>query len=302
MPARSSSTEAVLESRLLGPGFETCFPAHFAEGHSPVLAFAVAQKEQVTHPEGSVGEPLGRLGIRVVGVGVAGNEEIRPAVAVDVPDPRSAVPAGGTNPGLGRTLRERAVSVVPQQLVDALGGHVQIDVAVAIEIRGDTTDAADGKTGAGFGGHVTEGAGFVLVQRRGGQATLFAPAGRLDLGVGVDDEQIQPPVVIEVQPAEPTSHHRRGIRRDPPAEGPVFEVDADLMCDVDECGWSLVDGFFGFGRAAACGTKHHHNNEPGGFGRARLDRAGQPASQHPQPSAVSSPKHRSRLHPGAPNR
>ena len=113
---------------------------------------ACVQIEQVAdagHVRREAGEGVRH---RLAQVGVAGDEEIRPAVAVHVRDGRAGVPAARRELRLG----ERPVAGVPQDVDAARRRHDEVGVAVAVQIRGDAAVALDGQIGMRGGADVLE--------------------------------------------------------------------------------------------------------------------------------------------------
>ena len=106
-------------------------------------AGALVQIEQVAnagHVRREAGEGVLH---RLAQVGVAGDEEIRPAVAVHVCDGGTGVPAVRRELRLG----ERPVAGVPEDLDAARRRHDEVGVAVAVQIRGGAAVALDGQIG-----------------------------------------------------------------------------------------------------------------------------------------------------------
>ena len=72
---------------------------HLAEGRAPASSAALVEVQQVAHAGVGVGEALGGPVHGAVDVGVAGDEQVGPAVAVDVADGGARVPADRRRPG-----------------------------------------------------------------------------------------------------------------------------------------------------------------------------------------------------------
>ncbi len=201
---------------------------------APAVGAPLVQVQQVADPRVGVGEPLRGPGDGAVHVGVPGDEQVGPAVAVDVTDGRPRVPADGRGAGGLGPLGEGSVALVPQERAGLHARHVQIRVAVEIEVRRHAAVAADGEIGAGAGADVDEGALDVVVQGAPGQpARLFPPADLL-FGVRVDRIEVEPAVAVVVEPADPRPRHRRRVGRDLPPKRTLPEVDPDLAGDVGE--------------------------------------------------------------------
>ena len=156
----------------------------------------------------------------MVDVRVAGDEQVEPAVAVDVADGGAGVPAGLVDPGRLRALGERAVAVVPEERVVgvacdvvARGRHEQVGRPVAVEVRCDAAAPAHGEAGARRGGDVLEPALHVVEQAASRKAPVGVVAGDVRLRVRVDHVQVEPPVAVVVEPAEAAAHHRLSCRR-----------------------------------------------------------------------------------------
>ena len=88
--------------------------ADLAEPRVAVPVVAEVEVEEVADAEVVVREARLGAGDRPVRVGVAGDEDVGPAVAVDVGDGDARVPAVGGDPGGPRALAEVAVAVVPE--------------------------------------------------------------------------------------------------------------------------------------------------------------------------------------------
>ena len=212
--------QAVVERRAVeaNPG------AHLTE----VLA-ALVEEQQVAHAFGVRREALDRPGDRMLHVGVAPDEEVEPAVAVHVRDRGAGVPAERDDASLPRAFGERAIAVVPEQHVARSGGDVEVGLAVAVQVAGDAALAAHLHPCAGSSRDVREPAVVVAEERAAGQAPVIVPGGQIRVRVRVDGEQVEPAVVVVVEPAEPRAHHRCGVVRDAVAEGALAEVQPDLV-------------------------------------------------------------------------
>src|SRR5437870_1810837 len=123
------------------------------------------------------------------------------------------MPARGDDPVGARAFAERPVAVVPEQLVVLRRRDEEIGVTVPVEVGGDAPFAAHGTPGArGFSG-VDEPS--MLVAEEGGARKSAVRRIRTDVAfpVAIDDEEIEPAVVVVVEPAEPAAHHRGDILR-----------------------------------------------------------------------------------------
>src|SRR5439155_14451518 len=214
---------------------------------------AHVQVEEVANARVVVGKPGGGARDRKVDVGVAGYEEIGTAVAVDVCDRRTRMPAVASDPGSPRALGKRAVGVVPQQLVLPVGGDEEVGVAVPVEVRGDAALAADCEPCSRGAGHVPEAASRVTEERAPRQSTVLVPAIDVGLRIRVHDEQIDPAVVVVVESAQPASGHRRRVGRDTEAKRTLTEVESDPTGDVLQA-YPLKAGAGGATRDA-CGSE-----------------------------------------------
>ena len=174
----------------------------------------------------------GGAGDRPVHLGVAGDEQVGPPVAVHVADGRAGVPAEGDDPRRAGALRERAVPVVPEQLVVRGGRDVEVGEAVAVQVGGDAALSSHREACPRRAGDVHEPPVVVAEQCAARQAAVLVPCADVGLGVVVHDEQVEPAVVVVVEPAEPAAHHRRRVGRDAEAEGALPEIEADLLRDV----------------------------------------------------------------------
>ena len=142
--------------------------------------------------------------------------------------PKASTPAASV------ALGEGAVAFVPQERPDRGGRDVEIRVPVQIEVRGDAPVAAEVEVGAGSRADVHELAFDVVEERAARQPTFLLPPVGLGQRVGVHDEQVEPSVLVVVEPAQAATHHGRGIRRHAPPEGAVAEAQPDLGRDVHE--------------------------------------------------------------------
>ncbi len=198
------------------------------------LLVALVQEQLVAHAVVVGGEPLHRARDGVRHVGVAGDEEVRTPIAVHVGHGSAGVPAEGNDPRVARALRERAVTVVPEQEIVRRGGDEEIGVAVAVEVGGDAALTAERQANTGLRRDVGELAVVVAVQVPGRQAAVCLPRGQVVVGVAVDGEQVEPAIVVVVQPAEAAAHHRLRVVRHSVAEGALAEIDPALRCNVGE--------------------------------------------------------------------
>ena len=167
--------EAVLEA----PGLQAGLAADLAEPRAAALVRPLVQVEEVALTAVVRREASGRGGDRRVDVGVARDDEVRAPVAVQVPDRGAGVPAEVVDPRLAGALGERPVALVPEQRVVAVrrdvvarGRHVQVGVAVQVEVRGDAAAPAQRQVGAR-----TRGSRPRTCPRRSGRAR--SAAGRL---------------------------------------------------------------------------------------------------------------------------
>ena len=178
-------------------------------------------------------------GNRGVGVGVSGHEQIRAAVAVHVADRGTGVPARRVDPGRAGAFREGAVTVSPQERVVAVGGdvvargrHVEIRVAVEVEVGGDAAAAPELQVRPRAAAHVLESAVHVVEERAAGETAALRPAGVFVVRIRVDDEEVEPAVVVVVDPAQAAAHHRLGLVAHAEVECALREVEPDLGGDI----------------------------------------------------------------------
>ena len=212
----------------------------FAERRVAVGVRSLVEVEEVAH--GAVVRREARCRWdRGVDVRVGRDEEIRPPITVYVADRRAGVPAERVDPGLAGAFGERPVSVVPEQRIEPVGGHVvlggrhvQIRVAVEVEVRCNAAVPAEREIGAGVSAHVLESPTDVAEERALGKTALRLPGEQVGGRVRVDDEQVEPAVVVVVEPAQAAAHHGRGVARHAEAERALTEVEADLARDVNE--------------------------------------------------------------------
>src|SRR3989441_7696683 len=146
---------------------------------------AHVQVEEVANAGVVVGKAGGGAGDGEVDVGVAGDEEIGTAVAVHICDRRARVPAVAPDPGGPSALGERAVAVVPEQLVLPVGGDEEVGVAVPVEIRGDAALATDREPCSRGAGHVPKAAPRVPEQRAARKPSALLPLAEVRLRVRV---------------------------------------------------------------------------------------------------------------------
>src|SRR5206468_6706241 len=71
-------------------------------------------------------------------------------------------------------------------------------------------------------------------ERGAGEPAVGRVSADVSLAVTVDDEEVEPAVVVVVEPAEAAAHHRGRIVRDPVAERSLPEGEADRWSDVRE--------------------------------------------------------------------
>src|SRR5207253_5839886 len=213
-------------------GAGVCMDADSGDVGGGLVAWGHVGVEEVASARVVVGKPGGGAGDREIDVGVAGYEEIGTAVAVDVCDRRTRMPAVASDPGSPRALGKRAVAVVPQQLVLSVGRDEEVGVAVPVEVRGDTALAADCEPCSRGAGHVPEAASRVTEKRAPRQAAVLVPAIDVGLRARVYDEQIDPPVAVVVERTQPAAGHRRRVGRDTEAKRTLTEVEPDPTGDV----------------------------------------------------------------------
>ena len=220
-------------------GLEAGALSDLTEARAAVPVHALVEVEAVSHAGVVAGEPACRSGDRRVGVGVAGDEQVRPSVAVHVADRGARMPARRVDPRRPRAFRESAVAVSPEERVVAVGGdvvagsrHVEVGVAVQVEVGRDAAVAAKLQVCARAAAHVDELPADVVEQGTAGQATVLRPAHVVLVRVGVDDEQVEPAVGVVVDPAQAGAHHRLGLVVDAEAERALREVEPHLSGDV----------------------------------------------------------------------
>ena len=154
--------EPVAEVRRLEPGLV----ADLLE--APCALVQIEQVADAGHVRREAGEGVLH---RVVQVGVAGDEDVRPPVAVHVRDGGAGVPAVLRELRLG----EGAVARVPEQVDAARRRHDQVGVAVTVEIRRNAAVALDRQVGMRGGADVLEVAVDVLEQRGAGETAVLLP-------------------------------------------------------------------------------------------------------------------------------
>ena len=108
-------------------------------------------------------------------------------------------------------------------------------MAVAVEVARDAAVPLDGRVGVRPGTDVHESAAAdVLEEGAPRQPAALLPPGRVGVGVGVDREEVEPAVVVVVEPAEAAAHHRVDVVCHPEAEVVLGEVQPSLPRDVGE--------------------------------------------------------------------
>ena len=162
---------------------------------------AVRAAHDVDAAEGAEGEgdaavALQRLA-REVPVHVAGDEEIEPAVAVEVAPGSAGGPVAERDAGFFRDVGEGAVVVIVIEAVLAEVGDVEIGPAVVVEVADDSAEAPAIVGDAGFGGDVGEGAVVIVVEERGVRRGGVAGFG-LE-GGAVDEVDVEPAIVVKVE-------------------------------------------------------------------------------------------------------
>ncbi len=160
---------------------QTRLERHFPEGDFPAFPCrTVVQVEPVGQAVVVLWEGAGRFGDALGQVDVTGHEEVGPAVGVQVAGDRTGVPFRRVQAGCVRPFAERAVSLVPQQGIGAVGGHEEVGAPVAVEVSGDTAGSAHRQVGAGLCADVSEHAALVAIESVPRQAAT-APASRRSL-------------------------------------------------------------------------------------------------------------------------
>ena len=211
---------------------ETRLHPDLAEAGTAVRAVPSVQVEEVADA-GEVGREAGeRVRHRVVWTGVAGDEDVRAAVAVHVRDGDARVPALLGHPGRARTLGECAAAVVPEQLDPVRSRHDEVGPTVAVQIRGDAAVALHREPRVRSRRHVAEMAANVLEQLRARQPAVSLPPRTVGARIRVDGEEVLPAVAVVVEPADAAAHHRLVVVRDPVAERVLAEVETDRRRDV----------------------------------------------------------------------
>ncbi len=204
----------------------------------PSSSVALVEVQEIAHGEVVRREARGRRD-GDVGVRVPRDEQVGAPVCVHVADRGSRVPACCGQPGLSRALGERPVALVPQERVVSVrgdvvarGGHVQVGVAVEVEVRRDASVPPQRQRGTRAAADVLERPVDVPEECRPGWAAALVPGGELGVRVGVDDEEVEPAVCVVVEPAEAAAHHRRRVVRHAEPECAVAEAQAHRRRDV----------------------------------------------------------------------
>ena len=105
-------------------------------------------------------------------------------------------------------------------------------MAVEIQVGGDTALSPDGEPGSGLLRHVGEATLDVSEETARRQPARRPPAGSIAFGVAVDDEEIEPAVLVVVEPAQAAADHRGRIGLLAEAEGSMPEAKASLRGHV----------------------------------------------------------------------
>ncbi len=197
-------------------------------------AATLVQEQLVADAEERARKAAGRSGNTVVQVGVARDEQVLATVAVHVADGSAGRPPVRRHARSASTLAEVSRAVVPQQQVVPRRRHVEVRVAVRVEVGGDAPASLDRMSSPGRLADLGERPAVVAVEHRRRQATALAQPRRLGVGVRVDDEEVEATVAVRVEPAEARAHHRHDVRRRSEPERSVPEVEADVVRDVDE--------------------------------------------------------------------
>ena len=261
-------SQPVPEPRRLDAGVHPDLP----ERDATLVARPVGDEEEVANARIRVREPLRRSLDRSVEVGIARDEQVRPAVAVHVADRRSGVPPEIVDPGGLGALGERTVAVVPEERTRARRRDIQVRPTVEVEICSDAPVAPNCEVGAGTRAHVRERPVHVVEQAAAREAALLLPAIRLALGVGIDDVEVEPAVVVVVDPAEPPAHHRHRVVRHAEPERALPERQPGLARDVlkSQRGKLGCAGPVGPGvRRKGARTRVAHHRHDGGAGHDR---------------------------------
>ena len=211
---------------------------------------------------------------RQIEVDVVRREEIEPAVAVEVEERTSRAPprARLCQAGFRRHVLERAVSEVSIQVVLAIVGHEQIDVAVVVVVARARALAPAARRETCARRHVFEGAialvAIQVIRRLLSLRKTFEHR-------AVDEEDVEPSVFVIVE-------HGRA------AAGGFEQVLVGLFSTVDSCrdqarlagdvGEREAERVLCAGRRASVGADHHRryarDEKRGGPVRARRMRLG----------------------------
>ena len=105
---------------------------------------------------------------------------------------------------------------------------------VAVEVRGDAAVALNARVRVRARAHVDEAAGRRSRRARSAGAAPRLPRLGVRVGVRVDGEEVEPAVVVVVEPAETAAHHPVYVVRHAEAEVVLREVEPDLRRDVGE--------------------------------------------------------------------
>src|SRR6266540_3720116 len=123
-------TEAVIEPHHL----EACLKADLAKLRMSLAVAPDVEVQEIADAGEVVREARSGAGNGDVGFGVARDVQVGPAVAVYVSDRGSRVPSVATDSRRAGALRERTVTVVPEQLVVARSRDVEIGEAVRVQV------------------------------------------------------------------------------------------------------------------------------------------------------------------------
>ena len=212
----------------------------------------VADGRAVPGPRVPAGDMTGETPVEV-----AGDDQIQQAIRVEVGEARAGRPAGDFDPaGRGR-IDEGSASGVAEEPRPAVAGDQQVSPSVVVVVPGGGSHAVDAGSGLGdarLACRVAEGAVAVVAIEAIAQARIrpidSRRCGRAQYGPAVDEQDVEPAILVEVQQGDAAAHRLEEVFRGGRA-GVVAEIDACLLGSFRQGGRRG-----GRGRARQQGGRH----------------------------------------------
>src|SRR5437016_6235882 len=159
------------------------------------------------------------------------DEQVEPTILIVVKPPCAGRPSSFVrDSGLGRNLGERSVAVVVVKNGAPVACHVQIRIAVVVEVAdGDALPIVPFTAYTGFLGNISKGAIAVVVIKSAAQRMrrfVNVSCGRLD------EEQVHEPVLVIVDPGDPRAHSFQVI---------LLLSLGGILNEGDSCGFANID-------------------------------------------------------------